>query len=239
MTKFDIIIPTTEKDLDTLEECIKSAKLFIDGYRKIIVISKERYTKNADWFPESNFPFSLENLKEYIGDHWRLGWYYQQLLKLYALFVIPDILDNLMCLDSDTIFLKKTIFFKDGIPYYNYSGAYHKPYFKHMKKLDSCLSRQDSKKSGITHHMIFNIEILRNLFYKVEKNHNLEFWRVFMKMVDKDEKSGASEYEIYFNYVWKEYNDRIKLRKLKWENSNSIDYNKDLHYVSRHSYLRK
>ena len=62
MTKFDIIIPTTEKDLDTLEECIKSAKLFIDGYRKIIVISKERYTKNADWFPESNFPFSLENL---------------------------------------------------------------------------------------------------------------------------------------------------------------------------------
>ena len=45
MVQFDIIIPTTDKDLETLEECIKNAKKYIVGYRKIIVISKKNIPK--------------------------------------------------------------------------------------------------------------------------------------------------------------------------------------------------
>jgi hypothetical protein len=239
MVQFDIIIPTTDKDLPTLEKCIEGAKKFIVGARNIYVISKEKYTDNAIWFDENNFPFNLEIIKSVLDDHYRSGWYYQQLIKFYALFTIPNITDNIMCLDSDTIFLKKTDFFKNGKPYYNYGSANHRPYFKHMKKLLPELERQEKKKSGITHHMIFNIKILRELFYKIESNHKAEFWLKFLELVDRNEKSGASEYEIYFNYCLKNYNDDIILRKLKWDNCKTHQIKENLHYYSYHSYLRK
>jgi len=236
---FDIVIPTTKKDLPTLEECIKGCKKHIKNFRNIIVISDKKYTDNAIWFNEDNYQFSKENIKSIIGEeHWRFGWYYQQLLKLYALFTIPDITENILILDSDTIFLKNIDFFHDKKPCYNYGSAHHKPYFKHMKKLSHDLSRQEKKKSGICHHMIFQSHVLRELFYKIETKHKKDFWRIFMEHVDVQEKSGASEYEIYFNYILKFHSNNIKIRRLEWENSGEINTIKDLHYVSKHSYLR-
>ena len=235
---FDIVIPTTKKDLNTLEECIAACKKYIKNYRNIIVISDKQYTNNALWFNEDNFQFSKNDLINIIGEHWRFGWYYQQLLKLYAPFTIPNISDNILILDSDTIFLKNIDFFHDNKPCYNYGTANHKPYFRHMKQLHSDLTRQDKKKSGICHHMIFQTHILRELFYKIETKHKKDFWRIFLESVDLSEKSGASEYEIYFNYILKFHNENIKIRRLQWENSSKIDDNKDLHYVSKHSYLK-
>jgi len=235
---FDIVIPTTKKDLETLEECITACKKYIKNYRNIIVISDKQYTKNALWFNEDNFQFSKEDIIKIIGEHWRFGWYYQQLLKLYALFTIPYITNTILILDSDTIFLKNIDFFHDSKPCYNYGTANHKPYFRHMKKLHPDLSRQDEKKSGICHHMIFQISILRNLFYKIETTHKKDFWQIFMENVDLSEKSGGSEYEIYFNYILKYNSDNIKIRRLQWENCSKIDKSKDLHYISKHSYLR-
>ena len=164
----------------------------------IITVSskKKKYTNNAIWFDENNYPFNLEIINSILENHYRSGWYYQQLLKLYSLFTIPNITDNILCLDSDTIFLKKTDFFKNQLPYYNYGTANHRPYFKHMKKLLPELQRQDRKKSGITHHMIFNIEIMRELFSKIESLHKTEFWLKFLDLVDRNEKSGASEYTL-------------------------------------------
>ena len=40
----------------------------------------------------------------------RIGWYYQQLLKQYAPFVIPKISSNVLILEPDTIFLKQVTF---------------------------------------------------------------------------------------------------------------------------------
>ena len=93
---FDIIIPTTNKDLSTLEDCIEGCKKYIKNYRNIIVISDKKYTNNALWFNENNYQFSIDDLKNIINDHWRFGWYYQQLLKLYVFFTIPNILDNVL-----------------------------------------------------------------------------------------------------------------------------------------------
>jgi len=239
MIQFDIIIPTTDKDLSTLEKCIDGAKKYIVGVRNIYVISKEKYTDNAIWFDESNFPFNFEIINNILEEHYRSGWYFQQLIKFYSLFVIPNITENILCLDSDTIFLKKTDFFKYSRPYYNYGTANHKPYFKHMKKLLPELERQEKKKSGITHHMMFNRSIMRELFDKIETHHKSEFWLKFLEFVDRSEKSGASEYEIYFNYCIKNHREKIELRKLNWDNCKEHQIKENLHYYSYHSYLRK
>ena len=231
---YDIIIPTTDKDLKTLETCIQQCKKNLN-YRRIIIVSKQKYTDSAEWFSEDRYPFNFKSMENYIGDHWRKGWYLQQLLKLYSFFVIPNIADNILILDSDTLILRKVDFFEDDIPLYNTSGAHHKPYFRHMEQLLPELKR--ITKSGITHHMIFQRYIMLDLFNKVEEYHDEEFWKVFLSLVDLEQKSGASEYEIYFNFIQIYYPNKFKIRKLKWENTKNKNLNQDFDYISCHSYL--
>ena len=107
-----------------------------------------------------------------------------------------------------------------------------------MKKLDKNLVRVDKNKSGICHHMMFEKEYLNELISIVEENHKDHFYNIFLKFVVDKDKSGASEYEIYFNFMLKKHPEKIKLRKLKWENSENIE-NENLDYISNHWYLRK
>jgi hypothetical protein len=231
---YDIIIPTTDKDLKTLEECIQQCKKHLN-HRRIIVVSKQKYTESAEWFSEDRYPFNFKNMETYIGDHWRKGWYLQQLLKLYSFFIIPNIADNILILDSDTLILRKIEFFEEDKPLYNTSRAHHKPYFRHMEQLLPELKR--ITKSGITHHMIFQRNIMLDLFNKVEEYHDEEFWKVFLSLVDLEQKSGASEYEIYFNFIQIYHQNKFKIRNLKWENTKNKNLNQELDYISCHSYL--
>ena len=231
---YDIIIPTTDKDLNTLELCISQCKKNLT-FDRIIVVSKKKYTDNAEWFSENYYPFNFESIQSIIGEHWRTGWYLQQLLKLYSFFIIPNLNDNILVLDSDTLILRKVNFFEDNLPLYNISNARHKPYFIHMEKLHPSLKR--ISKSGITHHMIFQRNVMLDLFNKVESYHDEEFWKIFLYLVDITQKSGASEYEIYFNFIQIYHKNKFKIRKLKWENTKKKDLNCDLDYISCHSYL--
>jgi hypothetical protein len=78
----------------------------------------------------------------------------------------------------------------------------------------------------------------------VEKHHNnVPFYEVFLKNVTEYDDSGASEYEIYFNYILNKHPDKYKIRRLKWENTNnSLDdiihyYNDGWDYISTHWYF--
>ena len=68
-------------------------------------------------------------------------------------------------------------------------------------------------------------------------------FNVFLKSVDQGDiiNSGASEYEIYFNYVLKYHNDKVAVRYLSWKNhidiKNENELN-ELNYVSIHWYQR-
>ena len=109
-----------------------------------------------------------------------------------------------------------------------------------MKKLDKDFIRVDEEKSGICHHMIFEKKYLDEIFSKIEKNHNDTFYNVFLKLSAGGNPNGASEYEIYFNYILKYHPTKIKIRKLNWQNKNyTSNKNNTLHYVSAHHYLRK
>ncbi len=251
----DVIIPCTDKDIPTLDRCIQGIRTNCKEVRRVIVVSKKHLTRNAEWYDERLYPFSMFDIakalfgsenkaKSYIKDPKnRLGWIYQQLLKLYAPFVIPGISSNVLVLDSDTIFLNRVTFMQEkGAGCFNTGSEYHKPYFKHAKRLLPYLHRVHSRFSGICHHMLFQKNVLDHLFQEVEAYHQVPFWKAFLKCVDHKELYGscASEYEIYFNYA-SIRSKQFMIRQLKWQNISSLKQlkrykKKGYHYVSCHNW---
>jgi FkbM family methyltransferase len=237
---FDIVIPVGPNDKSVIEQQIKYTKKNIIGYRNIYLICYDPsiVIDGCITINENIFPFNIDTVAKHHGKLDRNGWYLQQLLKLYAGKIIPNILDKYLVIDSDTFFLKPTTFVKDNKCLYNYGTEYHKPYFHHMKNLDKDLTKVDKNKSGICHHMIFDKKYIDELISKIEKNHNELFYNIFLKTVTNKKGSGASEYEIYFNYMLKYHPDKIQIRKLSWTNTNKLESNSNYDYISYHWYMR-
>jgi hypothetical protein len=238
---FDIVIPVGPNDSNFIHRMIDYTKNNIIGYRNIYLISYNPKLEIQDCITinENIFPFNKSILSQYTNDSKRTGWYLQQLLKLYAGFYIPNILDNYLIIDADTIFINNTTFFEDGLPLYNYGIEYNLPYFNHMKLLHPSLTKQQNI-SGICHHMVFQKNILQELFKLVEDYHKKDFWVCFMELLNPNdiEGSAASEYEIYFNYILIYHKNKIKIRELKWQNTSHIIYDPNLNYISCHWYMR-
>ena len=240
---FDIVIPVGPNDINIIKQQIKYTKKNIIGYRNIYLICNDKSLNIEDCITisEDIFPFDINTVANFHGKSSRNGWYLQQLLKLYAGFIIPNILGRYLVIDSDTFFLKPTTFIKDDKCLYNFSSEYHKPYFDHMLKLDKDLTKQDKLKSGICNHMMFETKYIKVLFNKIENLHNDKFYNIFLKNVE--DISGASEYEIYFNFMLKYYPNKIIIRKLKWRPVSSLNYlkknNNYYDYISYHWYMRK
>jgi FkbM family methyltransferase len=237
---FDIVIPIGPNDKDIIIKQIEYTKKNIVGYRNIYLICYDPniIIDGCITINENIFPFSLETVSNIHGKSNRNGWYLQQLLKLYALITIPEILERCLIIDSDTFFLKPTIFINNNKCLYNYGTEYHIPYFEHMLKMDEDLIKIDKTKSGICHHMMFEKIYINELINKIEEKHNDKFYNVFLKMVTEITGSGASEYEIYFNYMLKNYSNKINIRKLNFTNSDTLDINTDVDYISCHWYMR-
>lgn len=237
---FDIVIPVGPNDKLIIEENIKYNKLNVIGYRNIYLICYDPTITFDDCITinENIFPFTIDSISKFknLLQH-RYGWYLQQLLKLYAGKIIPGILERYLVIDSDTIFKKPITFIENGKCLYNFGSEYHIEYFQHMSKLDKGLCRVDRNKSGICHHMIFETKYIDEIISKVENNHKDTFYNVFLKLVPGKVNSEASEYEIYFNYMLKYHNDKIKIRKLNWENKNNINSKIDYDYISYHWYM--
>lgn len=241
MNLFDIVIPVGPNDKSIIEEQIKYTKNNIVGYRNIYLICYDSsiLIEGCTTIDENMFPFNKNTVSELHGQNKRNGWYLQQLLKLYAGIIIPNILDRYLVIDCDTFFLKPTEFIKNNKCLYNFGSENHVEYFRHMKRMDEDWMRV-KRKSGICHHMIFETKYLNEIISKIEKKHNDLFYNVFLKLVEQVDKSGASEYEIYFNYMLKYYPNNIIIRKLNWKN-NVINWktNTELDYVSNHSWKFK
>jgi hypothetical protein len=98
--------------------------------------------------------------------------------------------------------------------------------------------------SGICHHMLYNKNYINEIFNIVETFHNKPFWQAFILLVNEHRnhnpstsESGASEYELYFNYMLINHKDDILVRKLNWNNISDTmfqigSYNLSNDYVS-------
>lgn len=249
---FDIVVPVGPNDIEHIHLQISHCSKNILGYRRIFIITpfKELKVEGCTVIDESIYPFSMKDVIEIRkvhaeSTHGRNGWYIQQLLKLYAPFVIPDLMPTFLVVDSDTFFLRPTTFIVNGKCAYNPSREYNAPYFVHMAKMHPSLTRQYQQMSGISHHMIFEKEHVQGLMTLVESYHNNRpFWRLFLEF--GTEYAGASEYEMYFNYMLKYHPQKIQIRQLKW--GNSRDYipmsiaekqKIPLDYIAWHWHLRE
>lgn len=254
MNLYDIVIPVGPSDSEQINSQLNFTTKNIIGYRNIYLIcydpSIKIENKEVIIVDEKLFPFRIIDIQTYHSKYDRNSWYLQQLLKLYSGIIIPGILDRYLVIDADTYFLKPTVFVKENKCLYNTSNENHLPYFQHMLKLHPSMEKQLNE-SGICHHMVFEKSKIEQLFSMVEKyNSNKKFWQIFLEKVNPEHygmtyinMSGASEYEIYLNYVLKYYREEIQIRKLKWTNidknpenyTNEFDYD----YVSWHYFMRE
>ena len=245
----DIVIPCCGKDVEILEQCIAGAKNNISNVRRVIIVSPEKYTDNAEWYNEKDYPFSKNDIAKALGmneNASRIGWYFQQLLKIYAPVTIPGISSNVLIIDADTVFLRPVKFLNEkngGL--YAHDTRIHHPYFIHMNKLIPGLKRAFPKLSGICHHMILQKDVIVHLIETIESRHQIDAWKAFCQLVDpKHHKfSGMAEYEIYFNFVFST-TDQVQLRQLKFANISSLTMiphfkQRGYDFVSCHHYMRR
>jgi FkbM family methyltransferase len=244
--QFDIVIPVGPEDKEIITKQIEFTKKNIIGYRNIYLICYDPTItlEGCITINENIFPFTIDTVAKFHGKLSRNGWYLQQLLKLYAGIVIPNILDKYLVIDSDTFFLKPTTFIENGKCLYNYGDDNWIPYFVHMHKLVNF--KNVGEKSGICHHMMFEPKYVKELIEMVETKHGDLFYNAFLKLVTEMNGSGASEYEIYFNYVLKNHEDKITTRKLESANVSIFNMTTDddftdipYDYVSYHYYNHK
>lgn len=242
MASFDIVICVGPNDAPLVKAQLEFTKKNIKGYRTIFLV----YGPVKVEFPgcvcisESIFPFSKDEIETYIHDKKRCGWYLQQLIKLYAGFVLPDILNKWLVIDADSFFLKPVSFFEDGKSLLNFGSEYHRPYFEHMKRLHPTLHRMNPALSGITHHMLFDKEIIDALFNMVSEYNKKPFFQAFLSCIDPAHfsKSGASEYEIYFNFALKHFPQKVLVRGLNWSNQRTLNTSLNYDYIACHWYDR-
>jgi len=238
---FDIVIPVGPNDYDFFLNTIEYTKANVINYRNIYIVSKKQFEiEGCIVVNENIFPYTLNDISKKIECNERAGWYLQQIIKLTAGKYIDGILDNYLVLDSDVFILKPISFMSNDKALFAYSQEHHIPYFEHMKKLHPNLERQQDR-SGICHHMLFNKIYLQELFILVETYRNKSFIDCYLDevTVKGPDTSGASEYEIYFNFMIKYHPDDILIRHLNWRNLinlNDSTYNDD--FVAVHHYNR-
>lgn len=237
----DVLIPLGPDDEDIIEKCVESVRKFILGVRNIYIVASRpiKIEGATHIFEESIFPFSKDDVLKHVQPK-RVGWYLQQLIKLYGPLIIPDCLSDCLIVDADVIFFKR-VKFKDGTKYLmDKNNETHPPYFAHMKRLHPSFLPAYHRTSGIVNVMIYNKDILKEIFAKVEEFHKKDFWKVFLEQVAPNEFSGASEYELYFHYICRVYPNRIILRPLRYNNFGlrSNIQTGDWHYVTYHHHYQ-
>jgi len=173
----------------------------------------------------------------------RIGWFLQQLLKMYAGRVLH--LQDYVLLDSDLVWNRDVYFISDEQQpssvatnisryYYATSTQYHPSYVSTVKKiagLDMYNSKKERFRSGICHHMVLVKPVLDALFETAETLHGgLPFWQIMLnqsslEMTCRAPRAGIcgagstlSEYELYFNFARVKFPETVHLRPLLWAN---------------------
>ena len=235
MNKIDLVYPCHAKDKETLEICIKYARKNIKNLRNIYIVSKTKLTDSAIWISEDIFPFTFQTMIDKIGNHNKTGWYYAGWIHLYSILCIPNILDNVLICDADTIFCKEVEFVNDlGQSLFNISnGDGTALYLEHNQKVIPGLTNQLSGTlSCVCHHILINKTIMNDLVEKSEAIHKKPFWELWID-VSKDQYNSChfdniykgnerhklgpgrvTSYELYGQYALKYFPDKVKIRPL-------------------------
>ena len=245
---FDIVVPLGPYDVSRFRVGLPYNRKNVVGARNIYVVApaatleqiRDLATDTIILIDEAQFPFTFADMTAVLGESKRRGWYLQQLLKFYAGFIIPLCAPTWLVIDADSMFLRPNGFLHEGRAAFNVAVENRKEYFDHAARLHPSLRRVDERLSGITHHMMFEAQHVAQLFEMVETHHGGKpFWRAFLDCVvpEQYDHSGASEYEIYFNFMLIHNPHALVIRPLSMANVHRIDTSLDVDYISAHDWM--
>lgn len=250
----DAVIPFHVKDEPILKYTCEHLKNVM-GIRNLYIIGNENPHIEETIFINEKEIFNLISL-DTIKLLWhsknekishRAGWLYQQFLKLGAPDYILNLDDNFLISDSDIVFVNNPYINcqKNVFPYAKaYTDEYHAPYRKHYLKL-----LQEETTAGfsfINHQMVFNKKYLKKLKNNIEKLHQKIWYEAIIDTLDYDEFSNFSEYDLYGNWMLKNYNgvcseinmSIVDYYKIPNENDFTECKNKNIHIVSAQAWRR-
>jgi len=98
-----VLIPLGPRDSDIIHHQLEYTRKNIVGLRTIYVVS---CVTSLDLGPgvvvvdEAAFPFSLQDVEQFLHTPSRNGWYLQQLIKLYAWKAIPTLSPRYLVVDA-------------------------------------------------------------------------------------------------------------------------------------------
>lgn len=246
----DVVIPTCLKDLDTLQQAIRAVRTHVSPVRNVyIVCSKDFKDRITDglFVDEESFPFKIHDVAEaifgsrdYRGTHGRAeGWWFQQLLKLYASQVIPGISSNLLILDSETIFYNRYMPIQEGVVSYAVSNEVNPDFRRHMNLLLNTIVPYKPRVSGVCHQMLFQTHVLQNLFDRVERAHGIPLWKVMLEISKRNHRLYYSEYDMYFNFMMTYHKRSVRLsREVRWDIVGEVPKTSEYTYLTAHAHIR-
>ncbi len=206
-------------NLELINLLLINTEANVIGYRNIYLIQSDpaKYIVGYYNIPVNMFPFTIDTVSHYHGRSERNYWYLEQLLKIYAGFVIPGILDRYLVLDSDTFFIKKSKFFENEKFLFNYDGELNIPLLEHMNKLHESFIATTGLSVGVSHNIVFELQYINEIMNLVETKHNNFFYNIFLENVDElcYNSTGASIYYIYFNYLMLYYPTKLGFSDVK------------------------
>lgn len=240
MESYDVVICLGPKDVTIFPERIANFRQNLPDSKTFYAVTAKTNRVLCEelaihFIDESIFPFSIEDVERVLGKTGRGGWYFQQLLKLYACKLIPNLLEQFLILDVDVHFHRSITWFENGKAQLNIGAHMHTPYFQHMKRFAPFL--QKSGVSGICHLMPMKREIVCAFLQRCEDLHKKPFWIAFLEAVGYYH-SGASEYELLFEFATRFYSDLCTIRPLVWTNSPKITVGYRGYYEACHHYMR-
>jgi hypothetical protein len=242
--KIDAVIPVGPNDQGNARSAAFSIAKYVTNIRNIYTIANTDLGAGI-WVDEALFSDLWGAVVSAGIPNQRRGWYFQQLVKFSVDMKLKSLSDHFLIVDADTVF-KRNITFLDtnDTVFFTTATEYHHPYFDHMGRVIPWLRKQ-SQYSGVAHHMLMSQQVLRDLRREMSVYNETEWFNAFLLAVDPQfyASSGASEYEIYFNYYQITKPGQCSFRELHWNDQYrpdrkflTFDECEDFH--SHHWYLR-
>ena len=239
----NLIIPTIKKDFERVGSNIplifrflpvKSVTVIGPMEVKELVTALAKATGLTIGFVNEADLIDIKKMKEFFknrllkdgyvpGENSRLGWYYQQFLKLEYAKISPD--KYYLTWDADTIPLHNIEFFdEEGKPYFDVKPEYMKTYFNTIGTLFDGMQKC-IEDSFISEHMVFDKDMVLEMTDLIgSKRAYGDTWyeKLISLMKPEDMIRGFSEFETYGTYVTTRHPGEYNIRK--WNSLRTAGY---------------
>lgn len=260
-TKFDVVIPVVpadflrnhnnyhlmEKYLPVKQFVFIGPKELEEEINKLSFGVKTKYINENDILPfiDVNRAFinRVERAGYLVSKDSRLGWYYQQFLKMSYCYLSCD--EYYLVWDSDTIPIRKIdLFSENGKPYLDVKIEHNQAYFDTIGVLFPSM-KKNIEYSFISEHMLFNSNKMKEIIDMIMATdfYGNSYYEKIANAIDiMNMRLGFSEFETYGTYMYEKYSEDYEIRR--WYSMRSAGYmfdsdkltDEDINWLSKDFY---